>query len=212
MSIRTMAVTDLDTVVDLHCDRFPDSRSTSLGRPFVRQMYRWFLIHEPALALVSEIDGRVEGFITGSRGGYGRRVFRFALPQVAWGLLRNPGLLFRRGTFLLWQSYAKALMPGAVSSAAPASSDPPSETAVDRVSVASVAVSRPHSGEGLFLLRALEQKAKAMGAKRMSASVELVNDRLIELHLRLGWEIYQRDARAVSIQKHLGTPTPAAER
>ncbi len=208
MSIRPMAVKDLDTVVDLHCDRFPNSRSTSLGRPFVRQMYRWFLIHEPALALVSEIDGRVEGFITGSRGGYGRRVFRFALPQVAWGVFRNPRLMFKRKTFLLWRSYAKALMPGAVRSAGPA----PSGASIERVGVASVAVSRTHSGEGLFLVRALEQKAKAIGAKTLSASVELVNDRLIELHLRLGWEIYQRDAHAVSIQKRLGTPTPSTER
>ncbi len=191
-----MVTGDLDRVVAIHFGRFPDSRSTSLGRPFVKRMYQWFIRYEPDLALISEIDGQVEGFIVGSRGGYGRRVFQYALPQVIWGLARNPALLRRRKTFTLWRSYARALFPGGTKTKSDAV-----ESASPRVSVASIAVSPAHAGEGLFLMLALEKQAKKLGAQTLSASVESYNERLISLHLRLGWVVHRKNASYVALRK-----------
>jgi len=96
MNIRPLKMEHLDAVTAIHVERFPNSRSTQLGKPFLRKMYRWFITNQPDLALVATIDDQVVGFAVGSIGGYGRRVFRYALLQVAWGLVSHPKLPQRR--------------------------------------------------------------------------------------------------------------------
>ncbi len=203
--IRKMRETDLGQVVLLHEQRFPRSRSTRLGHSFIRRMYLWFLRYEPDLALVAEHGPRVCGFIVGSRGNYGSRLFWFSALQIMGAFISKPSLLFQRESFSAWQRFLFGLVP------APPQRGPHEEGVLANrpeslgaifVSVASIAVDRDASGEGLFLMREMERIAWSVGADRIRASVELHNQRLIELHLRLGWIIYSRDTGGVSLLKY----------
>ena len=111
VTMRPMRAEDIDVAVTIHGASFPDSRSTRLGRPFLRKMYRWFVACQPDLAIVACLDGAVVGFVTGAIGGSSRKIFRYALPEVIWGFLRRPRLLLSAGMYELWPSYLLGLVP-----------------------------------------------------------------------------------------------------
>ena len=89
--VRCMHEADLDEVVQIHMDYFPEWRVTMLGRPFVRKMYRWFMKTHGDLALVVTKDEHVIGFTVGTVGAYKKSLFLYALPEVLWGIASNPG-------------------------------------------------------------------------------------------------------------------------
>lgn len=195
---------DIDRVVGVHLERFPNHRSTRLGPAFLHRMYEWFLFHMPELALVAEINGQVEGFILGSVGGYGRRVFAFAFKEIVSGLLSKPELLLDGRTYQLWHSYIRGLLPARTSSKGIAHA---AGARGKVVSFASVAVSSRYPGLGTYLIQALEVKARNIGADRLSTSIENHNVNLIRLYRRLGWEIRHQGDLSTSLLKHLRQPS-----
>jgi len=193
--IRSLEPRDLERVVQIHCLRFPGQRSTRLGKPFLKRMYEWFHAHHPQFCFVAEMDHEVVGFIVGAVGGYGRRVFRFAFPQVVWGLIRCPTLLWNRSSFFLWHSYLRGLLPGGGS---PAGNGSPNAACL---SFASLAVTDSAGSSGLYLIREMEKAAKQNGIRRMSHSVRLDNPKVIRLYQLLGWSIDGKCSDSVHFSK-----------
>jgi len=205
--IRLLQSDDIGRLVEIHCERFPGYRTTDLGERFLRRMYTWFLVYMPDLALVAEVDGRVEGFILGSWGGYGRRIFRYTFSEIMWALVRKPALLCRRRTYAMWRSYLRGLVP---SWAAGAPKNSPchaedghgqSKTKMRTVSFASIAVAPNHTGIGMYLINALQKAALSGGADHLSTSVLTSNTELIRIFDRLGWRIHHQDERSTSLKK-----------
>lgn len=183
MNIRLLTLEDIDAATAIHLERFPDSRSTQLGKPFLRRMYRWFIVNYPDLALTATVDGRVVGFAVGSIGGYGRRVFRYALPQVMWGLVRHPDLLLTPRTFYLWKSYLRAFVPAPKKEKAG-----PNDPGIVQAWFASLAVSKSAQGSGVALIVAFEGAAKRKGADIISHTVRKDNIVAQRLYDGLGWQ------------------------
>jgi ribosomal protein S18 acetylase RimI-like enzyme len=189
ITIRKMAPADLKAVVEIHIEQFPDSRSTSLGRPYLRKMYRWFLDKQAMLCLVALDNDQVVGFAAGAIGGYGRKIFRYALPEIALGLLMHPALLLRPQTFLLWRSYLQGILP-----ARPAQNPNPANPAqpmILRASLSSIAVARAAQGRGVgkALMAALEASARSLGATLLTLSVRSDNLAARRLYESCLWNV-----------------------
>ncbi len=189
ITVRRMSLNDINTVVEIHIEQFPDSRSTSLGRIYLRKMYRWFVEKQSELSLVILDSSQIVGFAVGAIGGYGRKIFRYTLGEIALGILLHPGLLFKKRTFQLWQSYLKGLLP-ARSKAASQSDDIGAPAADRRASLCSIAIARSAQGRGLgkALLFALEDCFRDMGIAQVMLSVQSSNLPARRLYESCQWE------------------------
>jgi ribosomal protein S18 acetylase RimI-like enzyme len=201
MQIRRLEFEDLDTVIAIHLERFPDSRSTQLGRPFLRAMYKWFLLNYPEISLVATVDNKVVGLAVGSFGGYGRRVFRYALPEVVWGFVRHPQLVFHREMFYLWRSYLRGLNP--LKTKSPIAPSDPRNRSNRQAAFASLAVMPTATGVGIPLILAFERAAWENGADRISHSVRRQNVPVLKIYQRLGWLIRAESDQSVNFYKEL---------
>ncbi|MFC1878371.1 GNAT family N-acetyltransferase [Chloroflexota bacterium] len=184
--IRKMAPKDLKQVAAIHRRQFPASRSTSLGAPFVRKMYQWFIENQPELSYVALLEDKIAGFVTGAIGGYGRTVFRYAIFEILLGLLTRPWLLLRGQTFTLWSSYLKGLFPRRAGK--PKSESGPTQI---KASLASIAVAQAAQGFGLgkALVAAFEEGAGKQGVCSLGLSVALDNQAARHLYERCGWQL-----------------------
>jgi ribosomal protein S18 acetylase RimI-like enzyme len=190
LTVRRLARRDIEEVARLHLEQFSASRSSRLGKPFVRKMYQWFLHHQPNLALVATIHDKPVGFAMGAIGGYGRRISRYALPEILWGMATHPRLLLNKSTFLGFTSYVQAFRPGfARQSAKPVTTTAETAT-LTKASLASIAVSGKAQGQGVgkALLKAFERAATEQGASILGLSVETDNVAARRLYESCGWE------------------------
>lgn len=66
MIVRLATKYDINTIVQIHMERFSNFFLTTLGTDFLRIFYRAFL-KKPAILLVLEDDEKIKGFAAGSR-------------------------------------------------------------------------------------------------------------------------------------------------
>jgi acyl carrier protein len=154
--VRQMTEADLDEVIDIHIERFPEWRVTMLGRPFLRAMYRWFIEREGELTLVAVAEGKPIGFTVGSVGGYKRHLFFKALPEIALGVARNP--------LQVWKATVRRLLRlvgGKFGIESWSSSLIRDDVADNNI----MAVSRSASSGGIELMVAFEEAARRRAVK-----------------------------------------------
>jgi len=189
---------DLNALTDLHCQAFPESRSTRLGKRYMRKMFRWFLEKQPKLCLGIEQEGQLAGYVVGAIGGYGRKIFRYAIIEVILGLLLHPGLWFRRGTFTLWHSYLQAFLPNKKPRAIPELREAPS---VVNASLAGIGVAPKMQGKriGKALMIAFEQAALSQGAGKLTLSVNMDNLAARRLYEGCNWKVDSEEPQRNSV-------------
>lgn len=204
-SIRLMRSSDLDQIIRIHTDRFSSSRSTHLGKPFLNKMYRWFIERQSNLALTAEYEHAVIGFVVGSIGGYGRNIFRYALPQIMLGILLHPRMILRKETFALWHSFLKGLLPrGSKPSKQSRSNPTPTPT---NAALSSIAIDSNFQGKGVgkALMEKFELNARTLGAQTASLTVEKDNQAAIHLYRSCGWIIDTENDHSVHFVKSLSS-------
>jgi ribosomal protein S18 acetylase RimI-like enzyme len=191
LTIRPLIEKDIRSVSDLHSSVFTDSRSTRLGKHYLRKMYRWFLEKQPHLCLVAEQDGQIVGFLVGAIGGYGRKIFRYAFLEILLGFILHPNLIFRREMFTLWYSYIQAFNPFLSRKIQQASSEPPK---VIKASLSSIGVSHSAQGSGIGkkLVMAFEELTRTQGAELLSLSVLAGNIPARRLYESCGWQCVEK--------------------
>lgn len=62
MEIRKAKITDIDSIVEIHCDAFKDFFLTSLGKTFLRFYYSCFIKSDKTVVLCAENQGVILGF------------------------------------------------------------------------------------------------------------------------------------------------------
>lgn len=189
---------DISDVVEIHRRAFPSSRSTSLGRPYVRKMFKWFLEYQPQLCLAAKEDKRIVGYVIGSKGGYGRKLFRYALPEIVIGLLLHPRLWWQPQTYTLWRSYLRGLVPEKNINLP---SYLPSVGKITIVALAGIGVDPDLQGKGIgqSLVLGFENAAREVNAKRLSLSVHLNNHGARRLYEKCGWQMDHEDIQHNSV-------------
>ena len=183
--IRPMDIADIEKVVMIHSESFPTSRSTKLGKPFLRKMYEWYIFCQPRLSFVALQDDRVVGFVTGTMGESEHQRFKYAFWCIVWGFLRNPALFLYADMFEEWKSYIEGLLP--TRKKVQAESKPTSTN----FTLDSIAVYRDARGfnVGRTLVYAFEEAAKLEGATYLALGVEYDNRAARRLYERCGWKL-----------------------
>lgn len=194
-AVRPMCADDIDDVVTIHCESFLNSRSTKLGRPFLRKMYLWFVQYQRGLSFVAEIDGRIVGFVTGGIGGSSRKIFRFALFEILWAFLRHPGLILQSDMFEQWSSYLWSLLPRKRKATSLSENPRFVKGTLDSIAVSPRARGR---NVGKSLVSAFENAAREQGATLLSLGVEYNNLTARRLYESCGWELAREDAKSNS--------------
>jgi ribosomal protein S18 acetylase RimI-like enzyme len=179
---------DLPELVMLHCRAFPCSRSTQLGKMYVRKMFEWFLYYQPKLSLKIKENEEIVGYVIGAVGGYGRKLFRFALLEILIGLLIHPRLWGKPETFTLWQSYIKGLVPKKRTS----ENKPDHELSA---ALAGIGVDPEKQGMGIgkTLIVGFENAAKGMNIYNLTLSVYMDNSKARNLYENYGWYMDNED-------------------
>lgn len=201
--IRQMNQSDLDSVTRIHMNKFPGSRSTKLGKPFVKKMYQWFVKHHPYLSLVAEVEGNIVGFMVGSIGGYGRNIFRYSIFQIIWGLISHPGIIFQKDTYTLWSSFIKGLIP--YSQKNPKKENTNTDSPAINAALSSMAVSDGFQGKGIgrALVLTVEAHALELGANSSTHSIEKKNLAAQHLLKSCGWTVdYENNQSYHFIKKY----------
>ena len=195
--VERMQLPDINAAARLHCQAFPGSRSTKLGWPYVRKMFRWFVTHQPGLSLVARKDGEIVGYVVGAVDGYGRKLFRYAFFEVLLGLVIHPGLWFQRETFLLWRSYLKGLFPQKASNPTQLEDGP----VVVRAALAGIGVDPEQQGGGIgsALVVAFEDAARELGVGKLTLSVDKDNRSARRLYDRHGWHVDSENKEATAV-------------
>ena len=186
-------------VSHLHCSIFPESRSTKFGKLYVRKMFRWFLEFQPDLSLIAIQNQRIIGYAIGAVGGYGRKLFRFALLEIIMGLIFHPRLWFQKGTFLLWRSYLKGLYPKREKK--DHKNQITKQPITMSAALAGIGVDNDQQGQGVgkALLSAFEGAARKSGVKILTLSVHNDNLAARRLYDRSGWVIDSENQAANSV-------------
>jgi acyl carrier protein len=162
MTVNRLRPEHLEQVIAIHIDRFPEWRNTQLGKPFLRKMYRWFMVNHPDLTLVATRDDRVVGFTVGAIEGDRRSLLRYALPEIVQGVMSRPGLLAHPGTVQSWARLWRR-------SGARARGNGPSAPDTDRARAVNVvmAVARSAEGAGTELALAFDEAAQRLGTEAL---------------------------------------------
>ena len=195
--VRLMKLMDLAQVVEIHQISFQSSRSTKLGKPFLRKMYEWYVIYQPNLSFVVEKEGAIVGFLTGT-GGYegGRRRFNYCLPFIILGLLYNPSLLFSENMFYGWKYYLQGIYQKKnVQKVVSAKKTKKKKYVLDSIAV------HPNSrglGIACKLINTFEKAAKEHGADYLTLGVERDNLSAIQLYEKNGWNFERADRNSSS--------------
>lgn len=185
--VRQMKASDIGQVVHVHTSGFPYSRSTRLGRPFLRKMYEWYVRYQPQLSFVAVLDEHVVGFVTGTYGwGGARRRFRYAFWHILLGFLSRPSLLFSAAMFENGANFLKGLFSRRHERAVA-----PGDQQGVKVTLDSIAIHPAARGRdaGAVLIEAFEQAARRLGGGYLSLGVEADNRAARRLYEKCGWNV-----------------------
>lgn len=189
--IRPMEVADIETVAAIHLASFPNSRSSRLGKPFLRKMYTWYFRNQPKLAFVAIGGQDVLGFVTGTYGwGGGRMRFRYTFWQILWGFVRCPVLLFSPEMFEQSLSLFKGLFGQRKVQVVVVE-----DRKGIKVTLDSIAVSPQARGQnlGVRLIESFENSARQLGGGYLALGVEYDNLAARRLYENCGWHVVYED-------------------
>jgi ribosomal protein S18 acetylase RimI-like enzyme len=192
--IRPLVAQDIPRVVELFYEQFPNLSWTRLGKNFIRKSICWHFVFHPELALVTEADNQVIGFIVGATGGhrqYYRQVLRYAFPEFLLGLLLHPWLLFKRGNLTQWVNLIRS--PGATETFR--QNTAMSKSGEKKAIICFVAVMDAAQGRGIgtSLKQAFEEAAFQTGIEVLSSYTEINNYAARRLNEKRGWKQVRED-------------------
>lgn len=186
--IREMKPTDISRVAYIHSLCFRNSRSTKLGSPFLRRMYRWYITYQPHLSIVAILNENIVGFVTGAIGGNSaRKRFRYTFWHIILGFCKNPTLIFEERILKNW----RVLMPGLLLRSSWFKDGKKSLRNGFKVTLDSIAVDPTVRGQniGSMLVIAFEKAAKEQGATYLGLGVESDNTTARNFYERCGWTL-----------------------
>jgi ribosomal protein S18 acetylase RimI-like enzyme len=184
VTIRPMTAATVRAVSDLHIQAVPDMHSARLGRRYVHAFLSWFATSATAIAYVAELEpGTVVGYVIGAPVGYAA-VLNVDLAWVGLiSVLRRPWMLLHRGVWgTLWARLGFVLGR----SAANTTGLPEPVMSLVGITVAPAAAGK---GVGFALMKAFEERARAMQMASLRLSVYPDNRAARRLYERCGWKV-----------------------
>jgi ribosomal protein S18 acetylase RimI-like enzyme len=170
----------IESLVPLHQAAFSGFFLTSLGGAFLRLLYRGFIAHPQGICLVTEAQGQVVGFASGTMNPNGlfssllrRHALHFAIAAVP-GLLRNPLFATRK---CLGALFYRGETPGGIPGAALLSS-------------LAVSPAIQSKGVGHALVHAFAEEVRRRGGKAVYLTTdESENEKANRFYAKCGFEL-----------------------
>lgn len=199
IKVRAMTTTDMNEVIAIHAKGFPASRSTKLGKPFLRKMYEWFILFQPDLSFVALQGDKVIGFVTGTKGwGGGHRRFKYTFWYIIWGFLRQPHFFFSVEMYKASRNYLRVLLRNMTRKKAKNKENTQLNLSAPKLmkfTLDSIAVHPDARGMkiGQMLNSAFEESAKKNGAAYLALGVEYDNNTARRFYEYCGWDLVHDD-------------------
>jgi len=186
VSVRGAVPDDHAAVAALHAAMIGSGFLSSLGTPFLRQLYRALIESESGSVFVAEVSGRVVGFVAGTddTGVFYKEFLRRRMFPAGLRLL--PALLRPSTWKRLWETFRYG--------------DHPSRARAELLSMA-VAPAARGRGLGGELVTALLHAASRSGVPGMTVVVGAGNDRALRLYRSHGFDA------PVTMEVHRGSPS-----
>ncbi len=174
--LKFMTANDMENTVEVHLRSFEGFFLTSLGGPFLKEFYRAMQLDDSTIALVSERNGNIDGFVVGTlrpaglyKRVFSRSWFRFMQAAIV-PMIQKPGTALRllRRLFVAGQS----------------------DYEEGEALLMSLAVLPSEQGRGIGrqLVAAFREEAKKRGAASISLTTDkLGNDGVNQFYLRSGF-------------------------
>jgi ribosomal protein S18 acetylase RimI-like enzyme/ubiquinone/menaquinone biosynthesis C-methylase UbiE len=188
--VAPMSSHDVDAVVCLHQQVFPEYFLSSLGCRFLRHYYAEFLGRDDAFGFVANVDGRTVGFVVGvlDAAAFYRRFYkrRFAslLLILGSGVIRSARLRLQVLKRLRHVRFAMGSLVGEQAGALVFQNI--SETPTRLLALGVAPDARGH-GVAEMLIDELNAVLNRVGATTVGLSVRAENLRAIAFYLRTGW-------------------------
>lgn len=167
---------DIEAVVGVHLQSFPDFFLTFLGRRFLCELYRGIVDDETGIALVYRSDKSIVGFVAGTTQAHSfyrrllrQRWWRFAVASIS-PTLRNPLIVPR-----ILRAFGKSRAPECQSEAA---------------TIMSMAVAPEHQrhGIGASLVKAFLEEAARRDVSAVNLTTDAVDNEPVRcFYARLGF-------------------------
>jgi ribosomal protein S18 acetylase RimI-like enzyme len=183
MAIRKMTPEDIPAVVELHIHSFKQSLNLLAGRRYLHAFFRWF-ISRNHIALVSEHNHHIDGYLVGAAIGYEKDMNRSLWFYGITGLLANP---FRLINKQLLANIIKRIR--SATGLTTMQQQPLVSQLGYGISLVGIAVSDKSKGSGNAgeLVQTFEQTACKMHADFVRLSVLKDNLRAQQFYTKTGW-------------------------
>jgi len=171
---------DCSSVVDIHLRSFQGFFLTFMGSGFLTLLYSSTIGDPSGIAIISENEGRITGFVSGTTqpAGFYTRLLKNHLFGFAWnslqGFVRKPGILPR-----LLRAFSMPGQPLPVENCA---------------TLMSIAVDPDFQGQGIgkLLVKAFLDEAHARGSQHVNLTTDAVNnDATNHFYQTLGFELFR---------------------
>lgn len=209
VEIKLAKVNALRDIAMCHRAAFPSSLSSALGLKYVMRMLAWYLESDNTFLFYLSVNGRCVGYCGGmvkTHTGVGSAsgMAQFSLGAAVRAFSVRPWLLFHRELREKYQFIVKNLFRFLVRHRPALSSANAIDPYVGLV-VIGVHPEVQGAGYGSLLLKEFERIAQEKAVKRMMLTVRPENERAIRAYQRNGWTISKREAKSVSMLKHITT-------
>ena len=193
--IRALRRDDVPALIPLHADAFRDSMGVRLGDRYLAAFLHWFTRAPDAVGLVDDDGRQIRGYVFGAPDGYGRRLNRDLLGEIALGMATHPGVLLHANFLTSLPSRLVGLMSGR---AHPASGHGEAVFALTGIGVAP-----RHRGHGIAgtLVDAFELEASRRGFARLILDVYADNAPARSLYEKRGWRLARTTGRVLLYEK-----------
>jgi len=192
---------DIDEIVSIHCAAFPNSRTTRMGRQYLRKQYLWFCEYSNPLAILACEEERLQGFAFGSTLVPAEYIFRKCWREILLSFIRNPALFFESGMIMSFVNRCRVIFRESLRKHVCKNKGEKNTTAY----FSSMAVRPDLQGRriGELLVKAFEDKALEEGCARVMVHTESDNFRVNNLFQKRGYVLEERIKNTNRFVKYL---------
>jgi len=196
-------IEDIDGIVDIHYEAFPNSRTTKLGKPYLRKMYSWFCENKVPLALAIMEGDKVIGFAIGDTQPPAERLYLVCWKEITISFLKKPVLLIESGMLMRLINRCLAIMRYIFREKKPVNLGKCKE--FHTAYLFSIAVKPELQGKriGGILVKAFEDKAIEQGCSRVMVHTEADNIKAGRLYQKAGFILEERIKNTNRFVKYL---------
>ena len=205
----------LNGLVQCHCNCFPNSFATQLGKAYIGKTIEWFLADKQRFLFHVEIDEKIAGYCGGfiPKGigdGSSSGMLQFGFKEAIMGIVVKPWLLFNKEVkavypFIFRNLKRKILKDEKATVIVPKN---PSEYSISAGLVV-ICVEHLYRGTDVFklLMQHFDSVVKSFDINRASLSVKTENARAINAYKKVGWQIVDTHINTYVMEKKISIGT-----